>query len=34
VVIATVGNDEVGFLARPAPLAGNWSCVEIVEQRK
>jgi hypothetical protein len=32
VVIAAVGEDEVGFVARPADLAGDWSGVEIVEQ--
>jgi hypothetical protein len=34
VVIAAVGEDEVGFLARPADLSGDRSGVEVVEQRQ
>jgi hypothetical protein len=33
VVIAAVGQDEVGLLARPAGLAGDRSGVEILQQR-
>jgi hypothetical protein len=33
VVVAAVGEDDVGLAARPADLAGNRSGVEIVEQR-
>ncbi len=31
-VIATVGEDEVGLLARPAELAGDRAGVQLVEQ--
>jgi hypothetical protein len=33
-VIAAVGEDTVGFLARPATLAGDGSGVQLVEQRQ
>jgi hypothetical protein len=34
VVIATVGEDTVGLLSRPAALAGDWSSVERLDQRQ
>jgi hypothetical protein len=34
VVIAAVGDHEIGFLARPAALAGDRPAVEVVEQRQ
>jgi hypothetical protein len=33
VVIATVGQQPVGLLARPSDLAGDWPPVEIFDQR-
>ena len=32
VVVAAIGEQQVGLLARPARLAGDWSGVEVVEQ--
>ena len=34
VVIAAIGDHNVGLLARPADLAGDWSGVEVIEQRQ
>lgn len=33
VVIATVGQQPVGLLARPSDLAGDWPAVQILKQR-
>jgi len=33
VVIATVGQETVGLLARTSELSGDWSAVQILEQR-
>ena len=33
VVIAAVGKQQIGFLARSAGLAGNWTAVQILQQR-
>jgi hypothetical protein len=33
VVIATVGQETVGLLARTSELSGDWPAVQILEQR-